>query len=114
MVYLRDAADFAAMNQAYASFFPHDPPTRTTIVVPPADPKVLVEVSAVALVPGAERRVVLPAGWKPSPNPYSYGILSGDTLFLSGSSRATRRTTASRAATSRPRPAPCSRAPVRS
>jgi 2-iminobutanoate/2-iminopropanoate deaminase len=84
MVYLRDAADFAAMNQAYASFFPHDPPTRTTIVVPPADPKVLVEVSAVALVPGAERRVVLPAGWKPSLNPYSYGILSGDTLFLSG------------------------------
>jgi 2-iminobutanoate/2-iminopropanoate deaminase len=37
MVYLRDAADFAAMNQAYAAFFPQDPPTRTTIVVPPAD-----------------------------------------------------------------------------
>ena len=84
MVYLRDAADFAEMNQAYAAFFPQDPPTRTTIVVPPADPNARLEVSAVALVPGAERRVVLPAGWKPSPNPYSYGILSGDTLFLSG------------------------------
>lgn len=84
MVYLRDAADFAAMNQAYAAFFPQDPPTRTTIVVPPADPKALLEVSAVALVPGAERRSVLPTGWKPSPSPYSYGILSGDTLFLSG------------------------------
>jgi 2-iminobutanoate/2-iminopropanoate deaminase len=84
MVYLRDDADFAAMNQAYASFFPQDPPTRTTIVVPPADPKARLEVSAVALVPGAERRAVLPAGWKPSPSPYSYGILSGDTLFLSG------------------------------
>jgi enamine deaminase RidA (YjgF/YER057c/UK114 family) len=84
MVYLRDSADFPAMNQAYAAFFPQDPPTRTTIVVPPADPKALLEVSAVALVPGAERRSVLPAGWKPSPNPYSYGILSGDTLFLSG------------------------------
>jgi 2-iminobutanoate/2-iminopropanoate deaminase len=84
MVYLRDAVDFAAMNQAYAAFFAQNPPTRTTIVVPPADPKTLLEVSAVALLPGAERRAVLPAGWKPSPSPYSYGILSGDTLFLSG------------------------------
>jgi 2-iminobutanoate/2-iminopropanoate deaminase len=84
MVYLRDAADFAAMNQAYAAFFPHDPPTRTTIVVPPADPQARLEISAVGLMPDAERRAVLPAGWKPSPSPYSYGILSGDTLFLSG------------------------------
>ena len=84
MVYLRDAADFAAMNQAYAAFFPRDPPTRTTIVVPPRDPNALLEVSAVALLAGAERRVVLPAGWKRSPSPYSYGIVSGDTLFLSG------------------------------
>ena len=84
MVYLRDARDFAAMNQAYAAFFPQDPPTRTTIVVPPGDPKALLEVSAVALLPDAERRAILPAGWKPSPSPYSYGILSGDTLFLSG------------------------------
>ncbi len=84
MVYLRDASDFAAMNQAYAAFFPKDPPTRTTIVVPPGDSRALLEVSAVALAPGAERRAVLPAGWKPSPSPYSYGILSGDTLFLSG------------------------------
>ena len=34
-VYLRDAADFAAMNEAYAPFFPVDPPTRTTVVAPP-------------------------------------------------------------------------------
>ena len=32
---------------------------------------------------GAERKVILPAGWQPSPN-YSYGIQSGDTLFLAG------------------------------
>jgi 2-iminobutanoate/2-iminopropanoate deaminase len=84
MVYLRDGGDFAAMNQAYAGFFAKDPPTRTTIVVPPAHAKARLEMSAVALLPGAERRVVLPEGWKPSPSPYSYGILSGDTLFLSG------------------------------
>ena len=84
MVYLRDAAEFAAMNQAYAAFFPQDAPTRTTIVVSPAHPKARLEISAVGLTPDAERRAVLPAGWKPSPSPYSYGILSGDTLFLSG------------------------------
>lgn len=84
MVYLRDAADFAAMNQAYAAFFPQDPPTRTTIVVPPADPKARLEISAVGLMPDAPRRAVLPAGWKPSPSPYSYAILTGDTLLLSG------------------------------
>ncbi len=40
--------------------------------------------SLVALPEGADRRVVLPAGWVKPPSPYSYGIESGDTLFLSG------------------------------
>jgi 2-iminobutanoate/2-iminopropanoate deaminase len=30
-VFLRDMADFANMNAAYAESFPHDPPARTTI-----------------------------------------------------------------------------------
>lgn len=34
---------------------------------------------------GAERRVIQPAGYKPSPAPLSPGILVGDTLYLSGS-----------------------------
>jgi reactive intermediate/imine deaminase len=29
-VWLRDRADFAAFNAAYAEFFPQDPPTRST------------------------------------------------------------------------------------
>ena len=33
---------------------------------------------------GTGREIVLPQGWKRSPNPYSYAIRSGDTLFLSG------------------------------
>jgi 2-iminobutanoate/2-iminopropanoate deaminase len=32
-----------------------------------------------------ERRVIQPAGYKPSPAPLSPGILVGDTLYLSGS-----------------------------
>lgn len=82
-VYLRRAADFQAMNGAYAGYWPKDPPTRTTVITDlllGAD----VEISMIAVPPGAERRVIHPETWAKSPNPYSYAIRSGDTLFLSG------------------------------
>jgi len=84
MVYLRRAGDFAAMNEVYRAHWPAGPPTRTTVVtdLPVAD--ALVEISAVAVAAGGERVVVHPEGWNRSPNPYSYAIRSGDTLFLSG------------------------------
>jgi 2-iminobutanoate/2-iminopropanoate deaminase len=47
-------------------------------------PDAVVEISMVAAPAGTERTVVLPAGWKAPANPYSYGIKSGNTLFLSG------------------------------
>lgn len=84
MVYLRNAGDFPAMNDAYKAFWPKDPPTRTTVVTNLVLPDALVEVSMVAIPTGGERAVVHPADWMTSPNPYSYGIKSGDTLFLSG------------------------------
>src|SRR5689334_19685624 len=83
-VFLRDAADFAAMNAAYAPFFPADPPTRTTVVAGLGDPAVRVAASAVIVPNGEPREVVHPARWKKSANPYSFGIRSGDTLFLAG------------------------------
>jgi 2-iminobutanoate/2-iminopropanoate deaminase len=83
-VYLRRAADFAAMNEVYATYWKVDPPARTTIVAGLAHPDALVEMSAVGLVHGAPRVVVQPAAWVTSPNPYSYGIRSGDTVFLAG------------------------------
>src|SRR5512143_3757127 len=30
-VFLADIADYSAMNQVYASYFPHDPPARSTM-----------------------------------------------------------------------------------
>jgi enamine deaminase RidA (YjgF/YER057c/UK114 family) len=84
MVYLRAASDFQAMNGAYAAFWPKDPPTRTTIVTDLATPDALVEMSMIAVPAGAERTVIHPADWLRSPSPYSYGIKSGDTVFLSG------------------------------
>ena len=82
-VYLRNAADFEAMNEAYQGFWSKDPPTRTTVVTDLVLPEALVEIAMVAIKDGVERRVVHPAGWNKSPN-YSYGIQSGDTLFLAG------------------------------
>ena len=83
-VYLRRAADFPAMNDEYRRAWHGAPPTRTTVVVNPATPGALVEMSAVAVPAGAERRPVHPSSWMASPNPYSYAIRSGETLFLSG------------------------------
>ena len=83
-VYLRRAADFSELNAEYRQAWKSAPPTRTTVVVNPVTPGALVEMSAVAVPAGAERRPVHPSSWMPSPNPYSYAIRSGDTLFLSG------------------------------
>jgi 2-iminobutanoate/2-iminopropanoate deaminase len=83
-VHLRDAADFAAMNEAYAPFFAEAPPTRTTVVAPPIDPAALIAISAVLIPDGEPREVVHPDGWQRSKHPYSYAIRSGDTLWLAG------------------------------
>lgn len=84
MVYLTSASDFQAMNQAYRAFWPGDPPTRTTVITTLVVPAARVEISMVAVPRGSERAVLLPTGWRQSPNPYSYAIRSGGTVFLSG------------------------------
>ena len=83
-VYLTKAEDFPAMNEVYRTFWPKDPPVRTTIVSDLVIPGALVEMSMVAIPSGGERVVIHPPDWIKSPNPYSYGIRSGDTLFLAG------------------------------
>jgi enamine deaminase RidA (YjgF/YER057c/UK114 family) len=83
-VYLTKAEDFAAMNEVYRTFWPKDPPVRTTIVSDLVIPGALVEMSMIAVPNGGERVVIHPPNWTKSPNPYSYGIRAGDTLFLAG------------------------------
>ena len=83
-VYLAAASDFGAMNAAYAKWWGTDPPTRTTVIADLLLPGALVEMSMVAVPKGGERVVVRPPDWQRSPNPYSYAIRTGDTLFLSG------------------------------
>lgn len=83
-VHLARASDFAAMNAAYASHWSSALPARTTIVCGLRHPDALVEMVVTAVPAGAPRTVIHPDGWIPSPNPYSYGIMTGDTLLMSG------------------------------
>jgi 2-iminobutanoate/2-iminopropanoate deaminase len=51
-VFLTSMADFAAMNEAYAGFFPGDPPARTTVAVAALPvPGALVEIDCIAAIP---------------------------------------------------------------
>src|SRR5213083_2923728 len=71
IVYLKNQSDFAAMNEVYRTYWPKDPPTRTTVVASLVRPEALVEIAMVAVPTGGERTVVHPADWMQSPNPYS-------------------------------------------
>src|SRR5438105_6812589 len=81
-VYLKNQSDFAAMNEVYRTYWTKDPPARTTVMVPLLN-EGLVEIAVVAVPYDGERVVVNPSEWSASPNPYSYGIKAGKTLFLS-------------------------------
>src|SRR5207344_3550560 len=82
-VYLKNQGDLAAMNEVYRTYWTKDPPARTTVMVPLLN-EGLVEIAVVAVPDGGERVVVNPSEWSSSPNPYSYGVKTGNTLFLSG------------------------------
>lgn len=52
-VFLAHMADFAAMNEVYAQYFPHIPPARSTVGVAELPRGALVEIEVVALRAGA-------------------------------------------------------------
>jgi 2-iminobutanoate/2-iminopropanoate deaminase len=49
-VYLADIRHFQAMNDVFAEFFASEPPARTTVQAPLAEPEMLVEIEAIAWV----------------------------------------------------------------
>jgi len=53
-VFLRDIADYAAMNAVYASYFPKDPPARSTLAASGLARGAAVEIECLALA-GADR-----------------------------------------------------------
>lgn len=49
-VYLSDMRYFQAMNEEFAKAFSENPPARTTVHAPLAEPEMLVEIEAIAFV----------------------------------------------------------------
>ena len=49
-VYLKDMIDFQIMNEEFAKLFPDNPPARTTVQTPMAEPEMLVEIEAIACI----------------------------------------------------------------
>ena len=49
-VYLKNMNDFQIMNEEFAKLFSSDPPARTTVQTPMAEPEMLVEIEAIAYV----------------------------------------------------------------
>ena len=82
-VYLKNAADAAAMTEVWRTYWPKDAPTRTTVAADLVSANALIEISMIAVPDGGERTIIMPAGWSTA-NPYSYAIKTGDTLFMSG------------------------------
>ncbi len=83
-VYLSDARHFAGMNRVFREYFPKDPPARATVEGDIVFPQALVEIALVAAQKGVKKEIVLPKGWKQPGFPFSWGVLAGDTLFVSG------------------------------
>jgi enamine deaminase RidA (YjgF/YER057c/UK114 family) len=83
-VYLRNPTDFAAMNEVYARYWPADAPARTTVGAHLHHPEALVGITGVALPAKEPRDIIKPLGWLASPNPYSYIVRSGYSVYLSG------------------------------
>ena len=83
-VYLTNTDNFSEMNEVYRTYFPTDPPTRATVAVDLSEPRALVQIAMVAARPGVSREVIIPADLKSPELPYSWGILAGNTLFISG------------------------------
>ena len=83
-VYLTDIKNFQAMNKVYKTYFPSNPPARTTIAVPALPGGSQVEITFIA-TRKKERHYIFPEGVKPSPNVlYSGGVEVGDMLYISG------------------------------
>ena len=49
-VYLKNMDDFQIMNEEFAKIFTINPPARTTVQTPMAEPEMLVEIEAVAYI----------------------------------------------------------------
>ncbi len=50
MIFLKDLADYQAMNEVYGSYFPQTPPARACVQAGLVKPEFLVEIAATAVI----------------------------------------------------------------
>jgi len=81
-VYLTDMANFQRMNDVYKTYFPSDPPARTTVGVAALPGEPPIEIAFIAAKTGA-KKIVKPEGTQPNPI-FSPAVMVGRTLFPAG------------------------------
>jgi 2-iminobutanoate/2-iminopropanoate deaminase len=80
--YLSDIANYDKMNEVYATYFPKNPPARSTVGVTRMPTDTPVEIAAVAVRDLAQKKVVSFTGTNPVP--ISPAMMAGERLYLSG------------------------------
>jgi 2-iminobutanoate/2-iminopropanoate deaminase len=80
-VYLEDRENYEEFNKHYGTFFPNNPPARTTLGVAQVPGESRLEITCIAYSDLTEKKRI---GDPPAGFPFSPGILAGDTLYLSG------------------------------
>lgn len=86
-VSLRSMADFQAMNEVYAKFWPQNPPARVAVEVTGLAGTASVEIQCDAALPHSGREVVKVPGFPDLSKkfPLSFATKSSGTVYLSGS-----------------------------
>ena len=83
-VYLTDIKNFPVMNKVYKTYFPQNPPARTTIAVPALPGGSHIEITFIASR-NKKREYIYADGVKPAPTDlFSGGVMVGDLFYLSG------------------------------
>jgi len=82
-VYVTRSEDIAAMNDVYWKSIGANPPARTILVAAGLPCGEKVQINAIAVGGGAQRRVITPAGWPRSPHTDPAGIQVDDVLYIS-------------------------------
>jgi enamine deaminase RidA (YjgF/YER057c/UK114 family) len=80
-VYMDDTTKYAELNQAFAAYFPKDPPARGSLGVA-ANPDSSIQISAMAVRDLTGKKSVTPPNYKPN-KAFSWGMLTHDRLFIS-------------------------------
>jgi Putative translation initiation inhibitor, yjgF family len=80
-VYLQDVSHYDELNNAFAAYFPKDPPARSVLGVARV-PEPPLQMNAVAVRDRNGKQSVAVPGW-PASQAYSAGMLTRDRLFVS-------------------------------